>query len=341
MARPATHPAPMDVLMPVRNAAATLPACLASLDAQTLRTFRLVAVDDGSRDDSRLLLDAYARRHCGTKILSTGGKGLVAALNLGLTRCTAPLVARMDADDTMAPARLARQNDYLDSRPAIGVAACRVDAPGSRGGFAAYLRWSNRLLHDADIRRERFIESPIVHPSACFRRELVTRCDGYREGDFPEDYELWLRWLDAGVSFAKLPDPLLCWPDHSGRLTRTDPRYHPEAFFEAKAPWLIRWLDRHSPRRRKAWVWGAGLPTRRRIRRLAARGLEIEGFIDIDPRKIGRTTRDGPVFAPESLPGPEHSFVLAAVGARGARDIIRQQLIQRGYREGETFLCVA
>ena len=68
-----------------------------------------------------------------------------------------------------------------------------------------------------------------------FRRELVARHGGYRAGDFPEDYELWLRWLDAGVRMAKVPRPLLTWHDSTGRLSRTDARYDPEAFFRLKA----------------------------------------------------------------------------------------------------------
>lgn len=335
------RPADMDILMPVRNAAATLPACLDSLEAQTFRDFRLVAIDDGSRDESRDRLEAFARRHPSTLVLTSGGHGLVAALTLGLGRCTAPLVARMDADDTMAPSRLELQAAYLNAHPATGLVACRVESSGARGGFAAYLQWSNALLADSDIRRERFIESPVVHPSVCFRREIAVRHGGYRSGDFPEDYDLWLRWLDAGVRFAKLPESLLRWPDRPGRLTRTDPRYRPEAFFAAKGPWLVRWLERHSPQDRRAWIWGAGLPTRRRVRLLAEAGLDIQGFIDIDPRKIGRTTRDGPILAPEALPQPRDAFVLAAVGTRGARNIIRGRLAARGFREGRSFLCVA
>ncbi len=49
-------------------------------------------------------------------------------------------------------------------------------------------------------------------------------------GPFPEDYELWLRWSEAGVAMAKLPEALVVWNDPPGRLSRTDPRYDPEAF---------------------------------------------------------------------------------------------------------------
>ena len=57
-----------------------------------------------------------------------------------------------------------------------------------------------------------------------FRRELVERWGGYVDGDFPEDYDLWLRWLEAGVRMDKLPDTLLIWNDSATRLSRRGQR---------------------------------------------------------------------------------------------------------------------
>src|SRR2546425_6870649 len=101
-----------------------------------------------------------------------------------------------------------------------------------------------------------------------FRRELLNKHGGYREGDFPEDYELWLRWLDAGVTMAKVPRVLLTWNDAPERLSRTDRRYDVEAFYRCKAFYLARWLKRHVDASRPLLVWGAGRPTRKRAEHL-------------------------------------------------------------------------
>lgn len=334
-------PAAIDVLMPFRNAADTLPACLESIAAQTLSDWRLVAVDDGSTDASRALVEAFARRTGRVLILSSDGAGLVPALNLGLSACTAPLVARMDADDTMAPERLALQAALLERTPALGLAAGLVHEADHSDGFRHYVAWSNGLVsHDA-IAGARFVESPIVHPTVCFRRELVARHGGYRDGDFPEDYELWLRWLEAGVRFAKVDRTVLTWRDHGARLTRTDRRYGIDQFFAVKAGYLARWLEKHSPHGKRVWIWGAGYETRRRIRVLKDHGIAIEAFIDIDPRKVGTRNQDGRVFGPDALPPPEACCVLAAVGTRGARELISRALREKGFIEGRSFLCVA
>src|SRR5207247_9233486 len=128
-----------------------------------------------------------------------------------------------------------------------------------------HVDWSNTLLSHQEISLARFVESPVVHPSVMFRRELIDRLGGYAEGQFPEDYELWLRWLEAGVRFEKLPEALLRWRDRDARLSRSDPRYDSEAFYRMKAIYLARWLaanNRHHP---KIVVCGAGRLTRRRV----------------------------------------------------------------------------
>ncbi len=333
--------AAIDILMPFRNATDALPECLESIASQTFPDWRLVAVDDGSTDQSASKVAAFARQHGRTTLLSNHGEGLVSALNTGLRCCAAPVVARMDADDIMLPYRLERQWAWLYNHPETGVVGCQIEDHGLPEGFRHYAAWSNGLLTHHEISDARFIESPLVHPSVSFRRDVVERHGGYRNGNFPEDYEIWLRWLEAGVKFAKLGEPLLHWRDHEDRLTRTDTRYHVDNFFAMKAGYLARWLDDHNPFGKRVWIWGAGYETRRRIRGLREFGVEIEAFIDIDQRKIGTRNQDGIVVGPGSIPSPDRCFVLTAVGNRGARDLIRCDLDQRGFKEGRNYLCIA
>ena len=166
----------------------------------------------------------------------------------------------MDADDVSQPARLARQRARLDAAPSLGLVATRVRFDGDRvrgAGYARYVDWTNGLLsHDA-IRLGAFVESPFAHPSVMFRRAVVARHGGYADGDFPEDYELWLRWMDAGVRFGKVDAELLVWNDPPTRLSRTEPRYSTGAFYRIKCLYLARWLKRQVDPSREIWLWGA------------------------------------------------------------------------------------
>ena len=92
-------------------------------------------------------------------------------------------------------------------------------------------------------------------------------------------------------------------------------------------------------------VWGAGMIGRRLSKHLLRQGAPLTAFIDIDPGKIGRTRRGLPILSPSNLPDWWHAstnpVVLAAVGARGARKLIRQQLTQFSLQEGRDWWGVA
>lgn len=340
----ASHMMPLvSVVLPARNAAATIARAVASIQSQTLRDWELVALDDGSKDATRFILIEMAQLDPRIRVLRTKA-GIAGALNAGIAAATGEFVARMDADDECAPDRLEKQAAFLAARPEIGVVGCRVDFGGDRAvsaGYALHVDWVNSLLTPEEIHLNRFVESPFAHPSVMFRRVLVQEHGGYRDGEFPEDYELWLRWMDLDVKMAKLPETLLTWHDLPERASRTDPRYSPEAFYQLKAHWLAEWLKRELPPERSVWVWGAGRPTRQRAAHLAAEGVKIAGYIDVDAKKTNKKIGGVPVVGADRLPPKETGFVLGYVGTRGARDLIRAALVKSGRREGLDFLMCA
>ena len=211
----------------------------------------------------------------------------------------------------------------------------------AQAGYESHVAWTNSLLSPADIALPRFVESPVVHPSVMFRRELLQQHGGYASGDFPEDYELWLRWMDAGVQFGKVNAELLIWNDPPARLSRTEMRYRTAAFYRTKCVYLARWLKRQVEPSREIWLWGAGRITRLRFRTINTAGIAISGFIDVDAKKVGRLRDGRPVVAPCNLPSRDRAFILAGVSTRGARELIGAELSGRGRIEGRDYLLVA
>ncbi len=335
----------VSVLLPVFDAGATLEETLASLSAQSLESFEIVAVNDGSRDSSGAILDSWAASDSRVKPFHSRHQGLLPALNVGLELCRAPLVARMDADDICHPQRLEKQVEAFERDEHLSVVGCCVEsfpADDVREGFRLYEEWQNSLLSHEDICREIFIESPLAHPSTMFRRDEAIALGGYEDRGWAEDYDLWLRYHGAGKRFGKLPDVLLSWREHQPRLTRIDRRYSIENFLRAKAHYLLRGQLEH---RDGVFIWGAGKTGRRFSKHLIRGGCTPAAFIDIDSRKIGGTQRGVPVYAVEELPSQwaryRDPFLLAAVASRGARELIRRELDRLDIREGERFLCVA
>lgn len=94
----------VSVIVPFYNSAATLPACLESLRAQTLKRLEIILVDDGSSDDSLDIAKAFAEGYEGScTVLSQDNKGPSAARNKGLDVATGEFVAFVDSDDTVDP----------------------------------------------------------------------------------------------------------------------------------------------------------------------------------------------------------------------------------------------
>lgn len=332
-------------MIPCFNVVETIDEAMASLATQTISDIEIVAVDDGSGDETREFLAAWQARDARIRVVPLAHVGIIEALNTGLRFCRADLIARMDADDRAHPERLEKQVTLLENQPRIAAVGCLVrpfPAEGVREGFWIYTEWLNSLVTAEEIAKSIYIESPLAHPSIVMRREWFDRMAGYEEHGWPEDYDLWLRMHLAGAKFAKVAEVLLYWREHPDRLTRTDSRYSVENFLRAKAHYLCQ-----GPlaERDAVIVWGAGQMGRRLSRHLLREGAALEAFVDIDPRKIGRKRRNRPIIPPEELTRFLSEFespvVLAAVGSRGARALIREQLNQMGLKEGEHWWAVA
>ncbi len=312
--------------MAVWNGEATLPAALRSLQRQTFRDWRLIAVDDGSTDRTPEILE-----RAGVDAIRVEHGGVVSALRAAARRSDAPLVARMDADDLCHRERLAEQ-----MKVKADVVATRVKVTGPEG-LRHYARWQNSLVSHDEIVNGMFIESPIANPSALFTRDAYEKAGGGRDVEWPEDYDLWHRMREAGARFAKVPRVLVAWRDRPNRLTRTHAMYSEKAIYAMK----LHYLARHEFVKRPLTVWGAGPIGRAWMRDLKTRGVAIEQAIDIDPRKIGRVVAGGVrVVTPEEAlkrGGP----ILGAVGSRGARALIKSRLLAESRVEGRDFLFVA
>ena len=327
----------VSVVMPVYNAEETVLRALDSLRAQTIPELEIIVVNDGSTDAT---MDLLHHQH-DIMLLDHSHRGIAPALNDGLTAASGDYIARMDADDLCHPARMELQASYLDVYSEIGLVGSRVGFGGDRkkqAGYAAYVDWINTLITPEAIALNRFVESPFAHPSVMFRRELFEKYGAYRVGPFPEDYELWLRWMANGVKTGKVDEELLTWNDPPDRLSRTDPRYSSDAFYRIKAEYLAMWLEQNNPHHPDVIVWGAGRVTRKRAEILAQYGIRITHYIDLKSRTLNCGT---PVIQHDALPDPSTCFVVPMVGKRGAREIIRTFLNEHGFEEGENCIFAA
>ncbi|HTR97667.1 MAG TPA: glycosyltransferase family A protein [Candidatus Acidoferrales bacterium] len=202
----------VSVLLASRNGARLLPRALEGLAAQTYPAVEIVAVDDGSSDDTHAVLSAFAARHGRMRVLATSGLGAGPARNLAAANATGELLAVHDDDDRSHPERLARQVAFLGTHPRIAVV----------GSDADVLDESDRVvgrygvpIGAAAIRRVARRDPPFVHGSVTMRRAAFEAAGGYRAAfRLSEDLDLFLRLPVAG--FANLPERLYAWRRHDG-----------------------------------------------------------------------------------------------------------------------------
>jgi glycosyltransferase involved in cell wall biosynthesis len=330
----------VSILLPVWNAAATLPAALSSLERQTQPNWECLIVDDGSVDASRSIARHFAERDRRFRLISRDHEGLIPSLNAGIELCTADLVARMDADDWMHRNRLAHQVDLMTRSPSFEAVGCfvRVFPRASlRDGRRAYERWLHSLTEPERLWRERFVECPIAHPTLMMRTKSLAELR-YEDRGWPEDYDLLLRLLRRGPVAGMVPTRLHGWRDSPTRLSRTDERYALEKFTQCRAWYLSRdFLDGQAT----YTLWGHG-PTGRALRRqLAVLGHNPSTIVDVHPRRIGNTIHGARVIPPEALERQSSDRLIVSVAGHGPRGEIRSALARIGMREGYDYVCAA
>jgi hypothetical protein len=161
----------------------------------------------------------------------------------------------------------------------------------------------------------------------------VRALGGYRQGDFPEDYDLWLRIHSMGGRLAKVPATVVHMRDRPERLTRTDPRYRRDAFRHCKLAWLQRTI---LPAR--VALIGAGREGTWWHRALRE---HVVGFVDVAPRRIGTLRHGVPIVAHQDIGTLGADVVLATAGSRGARANVRRLMATERWVEGESWwsLC--
>jgi glycosyltransferase involved in cell wall biosynthesis len=185
-----------------------LPKFLSSVLESTLLPKELIIVDDGSSDDSVSKLDAAASAQGFIKVIKfPKNQGFANALNEGLQVATGKYIMRVDPDDYIAPNRIRKQYEFLESHPETDIAGSNITYFDSTSGQVVFN--SNVPLNSNDI-LQAFREGNcgIIHGSMMCKSSVIRQFK-YDQKNVPaEDYELFSLMLKAGHKPANLPDSL-------------------------------------------------------------------------------------------------------------------------------------
>jgi len=207
-------PPRVSVVMPVHNALPFLDEAVESMLNQTFSDFEFVILNDRSDDGSRERLEYWAEQDSRIRLFHTDVQlGLAGSSHFVVENATAPLVARMDADDYSDPSRLQRQIEVFDEHEDAVLVGTLWEGITPDGRPARSRdRW--RLWRGKPF-------APFTHGSIMFRRSAFDAIGGYREeAVFWEDFDLYLRISTRGKIFV-VPEALYRYRFHmtNSRLT--------------------------------------------------------------------------------------------------------------------------
>jgi len=204
------------VVVPVYNRAGTLLSeALDSVLSQDHPNLDVLAIDDGSTDETPDALADYASRNPERfRWHRQENQGQAAALNRGYEMAQGSLLAYLSSDDVLLDGAISRLALELERNPGAVLAYPAYQVIDEAGEVVdtmtppEYSRVESVRLQDT-----------IVGPGALFRTEALRRAGGLRTDlRYLADKELWLRLNRVGP-FVRIPEPLACWRRHGGALT--------------------------------------------------------------------------------------------------------------------------
>lgn len=207
----------VSVVLSVRNGGTDLPKAIATILTQTFANFELIAIDNGSTDETAAYLDGIEDPR--VRVYHQADAGLAAALNRGISLARGRYIARQDHDDWASPTRIGKQVGFLDAHPDHAlIGTCAEIWIGDRPTG----RFHDHPTDDAALRFELLFNNPFVHSSVMMRKEALEQVGGYTTDPArqpPEDYELWSR-IARRFRVANLPERLTIYREVPSSMSR-------------------------------------------------------------------------------------------------------------------------
>ncbi|MGD0751132.1 MAG: glycosyltransferase [Anaerolineales bacterium] len=208
----------VSVILPVYNSEKYLHEAVASILGQTLTDFELIAIDDGSTDESATILESFQKND--PRVIFerySQNRGVVAALNTGLALARGKYIARMDADDVSLPERFEKQVAFLEKHPDIDILGTAMLLVNERGRKIGVL---SAPLDEMAIRWVSTFSSSFKQPTIMYRRSVIIEHDLRYRGskDQSEDLDFSIRFLEHARG-ANIAEELYIYRVRSSSIT--------------------------------------------------------------------------------------------------------------------------
>jgi glycosyltransferase involved in cell wall biosynthesis len=178
----------VSVIIPTWNRGWTIKSAVDSVLSQTLKSYELIIVNDGSTDNTADILNEYASR---ITVIHQPNRGVSAARNKGIAHSSGELLAFLDSDDRWLPEKLERQTAFMEANPRLSI--CQTEEIWIRNGVRVNPKKKHRK--PSGMMFEPSLALCLISPSAVMIRRHLLDEVGLFDENLPacEDYDLWLR----------------------------------------------------------------------------------------------------------------------------------------------------
>ena len=210
----------ISVLLPCYNSELYIGEAIQSILDQTYSNFELIILDDGSTDNTKLIIQGFEDIRI-VLLSENENKGIVYQLNKGIENARGEYIARMDADDVSFPERLQKQVDFLEdiTNKKIDVLGTDAISIGIETKVIIYKNYKPKQIS--------FLLNfycPILHPTVMMRKEVFINGLKYpSEYKYAEDLALW-RLINNGKNIAILNESLLYYRIHPDQTNGNEKR---------------------------------------------------------------------------------------------------------------------
>lgn len=196
----------VSIIIPVYNGEQTLAKCLKSIFDQTFRDFKIIVVDDGSTDQTPIILSHFTDT---VTIIEQENRGAAAARNAGAAKATGEFLLFCDADIILEPNALATIIDALKQHPQASYA------------YSAFkFGWKTFKLFPFNA--ERLRKMPYIHTTSLIRREHFPGFDESLKRF--QDWDLWLTMLEQNHTGQFIPEILFTIINPKGTMSTWLPK---------------------------------------------------------------------------------------------------------------------
>lgn len=309
----------VSIVMPMRNAAPYIQACLDSITNQTYPHYELIIVNDHSTDDSVKLVEPFLSSNP-IRLINNEGKGIIPALQLAYSESRGQVITRMDADDIMPLQKIEWMVDKLSihGEEHVVTGLVKYFREGEIGlGYRRYAHWLNAITRSKANFEEIYKECVIPSPCWMMYRKDFDRIGGFNHETYPEDYDLVFRMYKHGMKVMPVRKVCHLWRDHGARASRNDPNYADNNFLDIK---LNYFLDLDHQKDKPLLVWGAGKKGKYVAMALKKRQIPFK-WLSENGNKIGKTIYGITIHRPDLQECQEAQIIVLVANENEQLDI--------------------